>query len=87
MIKWTQAHDKHLLREILAERPFDHQKGSRQIGVVWQTIVDNLNSKTEISFNLTSIRSVRERYGLLERKHKKKHIERIKAERHKHGTN
>ena len=65
-MKW--AHDQHLLREI---RPFDHQKGSRQIGAVWQTIVDNLNSKTEISFNLTSIRSVRERYGLLEAKYKK----------------
>jgi hypothetical protein len=64
-MKWTQAHDQHLVREILAERPFDHQKGSRQIGTVWQTIVDNLNSKTEISFNLTSIRSVRERYRLL----------------------
>ena len=70
-MKWTQAHDQHLVREILAERPFDHQKGSRQIGTVWQTIVDNLNSKTEISFNLTSIRSVRERYGLLESKYKK----------------
>jgi hypothetical protein len=57
--------------EILAERPFDHQKCSRQIGTVWQTIVDNLNSKTEISFNLTSIRSVRERYELLESKYKK----------------
>jgi hypothetical protein len=47
-MKWTQAHDQHLVREILAELPFDHQKGSRQIGTVWQTIVDNLNSKTEI---------------------------------------
>jgi hypothetical protein len=63
--------DQHLVREILAERPFDHQKGSRQIGTVWQTIVDNLNSKTEISFNLTSIRSVRERYGLIESKYNK----------------
>jgi hypothetical protein len=78
-MKWTQAHDKHLLREILAERPFDHQKVSRQIGVVWQTIVDNLNSKTEILFNLTSIRSVRERYGLLETKYKKNISNELKA--------
>jgi hypothetical protein len=47
-MKWTQAHNQHLVHEILAERPADHQKGSRQIGTVWQTIVDNLNSKTEI---------------------------------------
>jgi hypothetical protein len=59
------------VHEILAERPVDHQKGSRQIGTVWQTIMDNLNSKTEILFNLTSIRSVCERYGLLEAKYKK----------------
>ena len=45
-MKWTQAHDKHLIE-------------------------DNLNSKTEIPFNLTNTRSVRERYGLLETKHKK----------------
>jgi hypothetical protein len=79
-MKWTQAHDQHLVREILAERPFDHQKGSRQIGTVWQTIVDNLNSKTEISFNLTSIRSVRERYGLLESKYKKSVSNKLKAD-------
>jgi hypothetical protein len=70
-MKWAQAREQHLVRKILAERPFDHQKGSRQIGTVWQTIVDNLNSKTEISINLRSIRSVRERYRLLESKYKK----------------
>ena len=70
-MKWTKDHDQQLLREILAERPFDHPKGSRQIGAVWQKIVDNLNSKTEVFFNWTSIRAVRERYGLLEAKFKK----------------
>ena len=30
-MKWTQTHDEHLIREVLAERPFDHPKGSRQI--------------------------------------------------------
>lgn len=33
--------------------------------------MDNLNSKQEVSFSLTNIRSVRERYGLLETKYKK----------------
>ena len=32
-MKWTPAHEMNLLREILAERPFDHPKGSRKIGV------------------------------------------------------
>lgn len=82
-MKWTEVHDKHLLREILAERPFDHPKGSRQIGIAWQNIVDNLNGKTEVSFNLTSIRSVRDRYGLLETKYKKN----VSNELKESGTN
>ena len=45
-MKWTKDHDQQLHREILAERPFEHPKGSRHIGAVWQKIVDNLNSKT-----------------------------------------
>ena len=70
-MKWTKDHDQQLLQEILAERPFEHPKGPRQIAAIWQKIVDNLNSKTEVYFNLTSIRAVRERYGLLEAKFKK----------------
>ena len=47
-MKWTKDHDQQLLQEILAERPFEHPKGPRQIGAIWQKIVDNLNSKTEV---------------------------------------
>lgn len=82
-MKWTEAHDMHLLREILAERPFDYPKGSRQIGTAWQKIVDNLNGKNEVSFNLTSIRSVRDRYGLLETKYKRN----VSNELRESGTN
>ena len=35
-MKWTDKHDIDLIKEILTERPFDHPKGSRQIGVTWQ---------------------------------------------------
>ena len=31
-MKWSHAHDEHLIRRILAERPFVHPKSSRQIG-------------------------------------------------------
>ena len=29
-MKWSGQHDLELVKEILAERPFDHPKGSRQ---------------------------------------------------------
>lgn len=82
-MKWTKDHDQQLLREILAGRPFEYPKGSRQIGAVWQTILDNLNSKTEVCFNLTNIRAGRERYSLLEAKFKKS----IKNEMKQSGVN
>ena len=78
-MKWSDQHDLELVKEILAERPFDHPKGSRQIGQVWQTIVDNLNSRADIVFNLKDIRAVRDRYNLLEKKYKKKEREEIDA--------
>ena len=34
-MKWTDQHDLEFNKEILTERPFDHPKGSRQIGLVW----------------------------------------------------
>ena len=78
-MKWSDQHDLELVKEILAERPFDHPKGSRQIGQVWQTIVDNLNSRADIVFNLKDIRAVRDRYNLLGKKYKKKEREEIDA--------
>ncbi len=78
-MKWTEQHDLELVKEILAERPFDHPKGSRQIGQVWQTIVDHLNSRADIVFTLKDIRAVRDRYNLLERKFKKKERDEINA--------
>ena len=78
-MKWTDKHDIDLIKEILTERPFDHPKGSRQIGVTWQKIVDNLNSRADIVFKLKDIRAVRDRYTLLERKFKKKEKDEINA--------
>lgn len=71
VMKWTAEHDLELVREMLAERPFDYPKGSREIGVVWKKIMSNLNEKKEIKFNLNTIRAVRERYHLLEAKFKR----------------
>lgn len=71
-MKWTKEHDKELVKEMLMERPFEQPKGSPMIGLIWQKIVDNLNAKEYQKFCLKGIRSVRERYGILEEKHKRK---------------
>ena len=78
-MKWTDQHDHEFIKEILTERPFDHPKGSRQIGLVWERIVNSLNSRADIVFNLKDIRAVRDRYNLLARKYKKKEREEINA--------
>ena len=70
-MKWTPKHDLELVKEMLAERPFDYPKGSREIGSVWKKIMSNLNSKTEINFTFNTIRAVRDRYELLETKFKR----------------
>ena len=70
-MKWTPIHDLELLKEILAERPFDYPKRSREIGAVWTNIVSNLNAKEGIQFSINTIRAVRDRYQLLETKFKR----------------
>ena len=35
-MKWTPKHDLELVKEMLAERPFDYPNGSREIGAVWK---------------------------------------------------
>ena len=51
-MKWTDHHDLEFIKEILTERPFDHPKGSRQIGLVWERIVNSLNFKSRYSVQL-----------------------------------
>ena len=77
-MKWTKEHDKELVKEMLMERPFEQPKGSRMIGLIWQKIMDNLNAKEYPKFCLKGIRSVRERYGILE-KYKRKMREETSA--------
>ena len=70
-MKWTPVHDLELAKEMLAERPFDYPKGSREIGAVWKKIVSNLNANKDIQFNVNTTRAVRDRYQLLETKSKR----------------
>ena len=70
-MKWTPIHDLELLKEILAEKPFDYHKRSREIGAVWTKIASNLNAKDGIQFSINTIRAVRDRYQLLKTKFKR----------------
>lgn len=78
-MKWTPMHDLELLKEILAERPFDYPKRSREIGLVWKKILANLNAKKGIQFSINTIRAVRDRYQLLETKFKRNAVKELNA--------
>ena len=79
MMKQTSQHDIELIREILVEQPFTQAKGSRMIGMIWKKVMDNVNVKSSPHFILKDTRGVRERYGILEKKYKKKIREEINA--------
>ena len=61
---WAERRDVLLCREALMVEPYAHKQGSRERGNAWDMISSELNSITEIQFNVTK-RSVRDRYNLL----------------------
>ena len=75
---WTERHDVLLCREALLVEPYAHKQGSRERGNAWDMISSELNSITEIQFNVTK-RSVRDRYNLLIENFKKTERENEKA--------
>ena len=68
---WSEEKDIILARAMAASEIFSHRSGSRERGLIWQSIADDLNAYTELSFIVTG-RSVRDRFTLLARKHKSK---------------
>lgn len=70
-MKWTADHDLVFVREIIVFTPWTKKRGSPERGEIWGRIADSLNSFTTPQFRVNQ-RSVRDRYTLLERKHKKK---------------
>eukprot|EP00794_Sanderia_malayensis_P001420 gene1420-1572_t len=70
-IHWTKGHDLLLLREMLLQEPWKCKCGSPERGNIWENISSALNSVKETSFKVSQ-RSVRDRYGLLEKRLKKK---------------
>ena len=70
-MRWSEAHDILLCREILMMRPYQFKSGSKESGSAWSSVSEDLNSIQELTFT-TSQKSVRDRYRLLLDKHVKK---------------
>ena len=71
-MEWTEDHDLLLMREMMISDLFLYKKGSPNRGLVWDSIVENLNLIETPVFGLKDKRSVRDRWTLLKTKYKKK---------------
>lgn len=70
-MRWSEAHDVYLCREVLSVKTYQFKSGSKESGHSWKTVSEDLNSITEVLFS-TNQKSVRDRYRLLLDKHTKK---------------
>jgi len=70
-MKWTDAHDKYLLRELLIIEPWLFKKSTTERGDAWEKLDNSLNASSSLLFRVSQ-RSVRDRYMLIEKKFKKK---------------
>lgn len=70
-MKWSRNHDTIFVREILLFTPWEFKRSSAERGEVWANIAISLNGMESPLFKVTQ-RAVRDRYLLLEKKHKKK---------------
>ncbi|KAK3715489.1 hypothetical protein QZH41_002227 [Actinostola sp. cb2023] len=70
-MEWSKNHDLILCTEILVLEPFKFPKRSKERGDIWGEVCANLNTLSEPRFKVTK-RSVRDRFTLLQTKHKEK---------------
>ena len=56
---WKKVHDECLVNELLVVEPYNHKPGSKERGLAWKQIAENLNSIPEQDFRVTT-RSVRD---------------------------
>ncbi|XP_046861466.1 uncharacterized protein LOC124454745 [Xenia sp. Carnegie-2017] len=78
-MEWTDEHDLLLMREMMVSDLFQYKKGSPNRGLVWDSIVENLNKTEAPVFTLKDKRSVRDRWSLLKAKFKQKMREEERA--------
>ena len=71
-MEWTADHDVILLREMIGSDLFSFKKGSVARGERWEAITGKLNQVKTPRFHLKDKRAVRDRWVLLQKKHKTK---------------
>ena len=77
-MKWSDAHDLFFLKELIQVQPWQHKKGTTERGEAWSKLAIVLGQCANPVFRVT-LRSIRDRYMLLERRYKKKISEEEKA--------
>ncbi|XP_065063707.1 uncharacterized protein LOC135690167 [Rhopilema esculentum] len=70
---WKNVHDECLVTELLVVEPYNHKPGSKERGLAWKQIAENLNSIPEQDFRVTA-RSVRDRFLKLLENFKKNEV-------------
>ena len=63
-MKWTDAHDVMLCREISLMRPYSFKPGTKESGSAWFSVASDLNTVQELKFTVNQ-KSVRDRTKLL----------------------
>ena len=79
---WTEEHHKVLVREIIANNPFDGttKKGTPARGAKWNAVINQLLQIREPSFKVgLDQKAVRNRYNLLALKYRQKIKEKERA--------
>ena len=58
---WKEVHNEHLITELLVFEPHNQKPGSKERGLAWKLITENLNSLPDQGCRVTA-RSVRDRF-------------------------
>ena len=67
---WKQVHEIYFIREVLFLEPFLCKPGSKERGMIWTQVADNLNSLVYPKYKVTQ-RSVREKFEKMYQNFKK----------------
>ena len=75
---WKKEHDKYFIREVLLIEPYMQKEQSKERGLAWKAISDNLNNMEYPEFRV-SPRSVRDHFKKLMDKFKKLENDELRA--------
>lgn len=58
---WKLVHEKRLITELLVVEPYMHKPNSKERGIAWKQIADNLNGLEDPKFRVTG-RAIRDKF-------------------------